>query len=75
MPSNVAADMAGSERSRLARRRFYWLLVVPFLATLFPALYAKSGPELFGIPFFYWYQLLWIVLSGVVTGIVYLATR
>jgi hypothetical protein len=24
-----------------------------------------------GFPFFYWYQLLWIVLTGIITAIVY----
>lgn len=75
MPSNEAADMADRGESKQRRRRLYWLLVIPFVATLFPGLYAKSGPELFGLPFFYWYQLLWIVLSGVMTGVVYLVTR
>lgn len=67
--------MAGTSRSKSSRRGWYWLLVLPFAATLFPQLYASGGPDLFGIPFFYWYQFVWIVLSGVFTGAVYLATR
>ncbi|MFI5388390.1 MAG: DUF3311 domain-containing protein [Candidatus Eremiobacterales bacterium] len=42
---------------------------------MFPQLYAAGGPDLFGMPVFYWYQLAWSVLAGVVTGIVYFATR
>lgn len=30
-----------------------------------------TAPVLFGIPFFYWYQLLWIPLSAVLLYIVY----
>ena len=35
---------------------------------------AKSGPTLFGIPFFYWFQLLWVLVSALLTAIVYFAT-
>ena len=66
--------MAGSSSPKSARRYWYWLLALPIVAVLFPDLYA-SGPALFGIPFFYWYQIAWILLSGVTTGIVYYASR
>lgn len=52
-----------------------WLLVVPALALAFPALYSRPTPELFGFPFFYWYQIAWILLSAVLTAIVYFATE
>jgi len=67
--------MAGTSSPKSARRGWYWLLALPFVATLFPEVYASGGPALFGIPFFYWYQLVWIALSGVCVGIVYFATR
>jgi hypothetical protein len=28
-----------------------------------------------GIPFFYWYQLLWVLISAVITALIYLATE
>ncbi len=58
-------------------RRAYWncLLVLPAAGLMFPGVYAKADPALFGFPFFYWYQILWVVLTSVITGIVYLATR
>ena len=37
--------------------------------------YDRMEPALFGLPFFYWYQLLWVVLGAALTGMVYLATR
>jgi hypothetical protein len=37
--------------------------------------YNRLEPAWFGIPFFYWYQLLWIPLSAVVVAIVYIATQ
>jgi hypothetical protein len=67
--------MAGSSSPRSARRYWYLLLALPIVAVLFPDLYRTGGPSLFGIPFFYWYQIAWIGLSGVTTGIVYCATR
>jgi len=27
------------------------------------------------MPFFYWYQLLWIIIGAILTAIVYLATE
>jgi hypothetical protein len=59
----------------MSKRSFYWLLVVPFVATLIPVFYARRDPALFGFPFFYWYQILWIVLAAVLVWVVYVATR
>jgi len=53
----------------------YLVLLIPFVALLWPALYASYQPELAGIPFFYWYQFLWLILTAVLTAIVYAATR
>lgn len=60
---------------RNPRRFAYWLLAIPVVATLWPPLYAHAEPSIGGIPFFYWYQFVWILLSSVVTGSVYLLTR
>ena len=40
------------------------LLVIPVLALLIVPLYAKRGPQLWGFPFFYWYQFLWVFLAA-----------
>ncbi len=56
-------------------RRWYVLLALPFLGLLYPPLYATENPELFGFPFFYWYQLLWVFICVLVTVVVYRATR
>jgi len=57
------------------RRLWYLLLFLCFAATIWPSFYNRTQPELWGFPFFYWYQFLWIPLSGLFTGIVYLVTR
>jgi len=51
------------------------LLLVPLLGVLIPPLFNTRDPELFGFPFFYWYQLLWVPLSVLCTLIVYRATK
>ena len=57
------------------RKRWQWLLVLPFIFLLWPAWYANAAPEVAGIPFFYWYQFSWIALTAVLTAAVYLLTR
>ena len=57
------------------RRTFWWLLVLPFVALLFPGLYARSDPALLGFPFFYWYQFAWLVATSALTAFVYMRAR
>jgi|HubBroStandDraft_6_1064221.scaffolds.fasta_scaffold1713016_2 hypothetical protein len=57
------------------RNAWNWLLIVPALALAFPAIYSRPTPELFGFPFFYWYQIAWILISAMITGIVYFVTE
>jgi Protein of unknown function (DUF3311) len=56
-------------------RGWYLLLILPFLGLLYPPLYAKHDPELFGFPFFYWYQLAWVPLAAILTALVYKKVR
>ena len=51
------------------------LLLVPLLLVVLPPLYNRVEPELFGIPFFYWYQLAVIPVSVLCTVVVYRAER
>ena len=44
-------------------------------ARCIPPLYNTRDPELFGVPFFYWYQMVWIPVSVLVTVTVYRATK
>lgn len=48
------------------------LLVIPVLSLLIVPLYAKRGPVLWGFPFFYWYQFLWVFLAAGFTFAAYL---
>ncbi|MFF1684029.1 MULTISPECIES: DUF3311 domain-containing protein [unclassified Streptomyces] len=46
-------------------------LVAPFVAMLWVGSYAKVDPTFIGIPFFYWYQMLWVLISTALTMIAY----
>ena len=46
-------------------------LVAPFVAMLWVGSYAKVDPAFIGIPFFYWYQMLWVPISAVLTMTAY----
>lgn len=51
-----------------------WLLLIPNLIVWVP-FYNRIEPQLFGFPFFYWFQLAWIFVSMVITAGVYFATE
>ncbi|WP_269450314.1 MULTISPECIES: DUF3311 domain-containing protein [Kitasatospora] len=50
-------------------------LLVPIVVMLWVPSYRKAAPDLGGMPFFYWYQLLWVPLSAVFSGAAYLLLR
>jgi hypothetical protein len=50
------------------------LLLIPLLWLLTPV-FNSSGPELFGMPFFYWFQFAGIAVGVAATAVVYLKTR
>lgn len=56
-------------------KAWYLLGLLPLIGTLFPSFYSSVTPELWGIPFFYWYQMMWVILSAIITGIMYAATK
>jgi hypothetical protein len=61
------------------KRRMSWhvwlMLAVPYAALCFPALYARATPAIFGIPFFYWYQFVWVALTSLLLYVVYLRLK
>jgi hypothetical protein len=56
-------------------RWWYLLFLVQFIAVLWPPFYNHTEPTWLGVPFFYWYQMLWVILSAILTAIVYVATE
>lgn len=47
------------------------LLLLPFLGLLYVPLYNKLNPELWGFPYFYWYQILWVPVTSLILWILY----
>lgn len=50
------------------------LLVLAIVLPLVPQLYSFDAPRLGGMPFFYWYQLLWVPISAALSGVAYWLT-
>jgi Protein of unknown function (DUF3311) len=75
---NVRAEGGSNMQSDARKHRpwswWYLLFVVQFVALLWPPFYNKAEPDFIGIPFFYWYQLLWVLVAAVCNAIVYLVT-
>jgi hypothetical protein len=70
--------MSGQKDDHKPMRPVAWarlLLLLPFIATIWVAFYNTAQPEVAGVPFFYWYQLLWVVISAIMIGVVYLLER
>ena len=73
-PGQASNDDGGANVKPVSRA-WYLLLLLPFVAMLWVGSYNKIEPTLWGFPFFYWYQLLWVPICAAVVGIVFLATR
>ena len=73
-PNDPGAEACPMERKR-SSKAIQLLLLLPFLGLLWVPLYNRHDPVLFGFPFFYWYQLLWIPVTAVLCLICYLLLR
>jgi membrane protein implicated in regulation of membrane protease activity len=43
------------------------LLVIPVVGLLWVSSYARETPRLWGFPFFFWYQFLWVFICAALT--------
>src|SRR5437763_79720 len=48
------------------------LLAIPIVALCWVSSYARDTPRLGGVPFFFWYQFLWVFITA---GLTYAAHR
>lgn len=60
-------------QSKLKRTVWLVILFIPFFVAIWVPLFNRVEPALFGIPFFYWFQFVWIVVAAIVTGLAYLS--
>jgi hypothetical protein len=81
-PRHLAATVDGRDgplwekRTPPDRRKgFQWLLVIPMIAPLLTPLYNRLEPALWGIPFFYWYQMACGLLAVATITFVYQVTK
>ncbi len=63
----------GSE-SRKRHSPWLWLLLIPYPALLWVPFYNAVEPRFLGFPFFYTYQMAFVVLTAIITGFVFLVT-
>jgi hypothetical protein len=63
-----------AERQKGSWRRYTprLLLVIPFVMALWVPSYNRIEPRLAEIPFFYWYQLAWVLIGAAIVLAVYL---
>jgi Protein of unknown function (DUF3311) len=54
---------------------WYLLFVLQFIASLWVSSYNRADPSWIGIPFFYWYQMLWVIIGAILTAVVYFMTE
>jgi len=54
---------------------WYLIFIGLFLVSLWVPLYNRVDPTFIGLPFFYWFQLLLILIGAVLTAIVYFVTE
>ena len=48
------------------------LILAPIVALMWVGSYSNEDPKLWGFPFFYWYQLLWVFIASGCTYLAYL---
>lgn len=52
-----------------------WLLLLPFAGLLYVPIYNRAEPSLWGFPFFYWYQLMWVPITVFLIWLAYRRMR
>ena len=51
------------------------ILLVGIVVPLLVPTYARDSPRLFGFPFFYWYQLLWVFIAAGLCALSYVLLK
>jgi Na+/melibiose symporter-like transporter len=69
-----------TQSSRPRRRTGNWIVIAILLAAslvgvLWVPFYARITPTLGGFPFFYWYQLMWVVITAVLMIVAFQAVK
>jgi cation transport ATPase len=51
------------------------LLLIPCVALALVPTYSHETPRLWGWPFFYWYQVMWVLITPVLTYAAYVVIK
>jgi Protein of unknown function (DUF3311) len=71
---SASKDASMAAHTRTGPRWPNLLLVIPFVALLWVPFYNRLEPAIWGIPFFYWYQFLWVLLTSLLILLVHRLT-
>ena len=71
MANRSPGNNHGRDERQSGRRWYLLVLVIPFIVLLWPPFYNFRDPYLFGFPFFYWFQLLWVFITAIITAVIY----
>jgi len=63
--------MVNTANDRKPNKWWFILLLAPFIGVLWVPFFNRVDPQIWGVPFFFWYQFLWVVMSALVTALVY----
>ena len=63
------------EAPQRSRTGWYIVLLLFCGLVLWVPLYNRAEPTFIGLPFFYWFQLLLVVVGAALTAIIYFATE
>lgn len=58
---------------RGVRAFWYTIFFLAGLVAMYWPLYNRVEPMLLGLPFFYWFQFLWVTSGAVIAGLAYRA--
>lgn len=51
------------------------LLAIAIIVPLIVPLYSRAKPALWGMPFFYWYQMLWVFIDAFLVWVTFVIVR
>lgn len=67
--------MSDKQAKRSPRNWWYLLFLIVLGSVIWPPFYNRIEPTLIGIPFFYWYKLLCVIICTLITGFIYFVVR
>jgi hypothetical protein len=75
-PGNEEETMDRNTKAPAGRlwSNWYLLLLPTYVAVLWVPFYNRVEPTILGFPFFYAYQMIWVLISAVLTAVVFFAT-